>query len=342
VSATSGATAASPAEDADGVLAPDREPDVGAPRDRRALGWHLLLTVATVVAVVVLARRLEAADLGHRLRAAQPGWVVLGVGLSMLPVVGSTVALIALTPGRLPFWRTVAVQLATSFVNVITPASAGGLALNMRYLHRRHVPLAVAVAAVGLVQTTSILVTAIFVAGLVLFSGSVARFGGHVPWSALIVVALVAVVAAIVLRVWRPGRVWLARKVVKPAREAWPQLRATLADPARAATAIAAHLTVTLGFAGTLGAAVYAFDGSASLLRLTLVVVGSSAVSGAVPVPGGIGAAEAALLTGLVTVVHVDATSALSAVLLYRVVTFWARVPIGWIALLLLRRNGDV
>jgi hypothetical protein len=27
---------------------------------------------------------------------------------------------------------------------------------------------------------------------------------------------------------------------------------------------------------------------------------------------------------------------------LYRLVTFWARVPIGWVFLVLLQRNGDV
>jgi putative heme transporter len=298
--------------------------------------------VATIVAVVVLARRLQGADLGPRLRAAEPGWVVLTVGLSILPVVGSTVAVVALTPGRLPFWRTVAVQIATSFVNVVTPASAGGLALNMRYLHRRRVPGAAAVAVVGIVQTTSILVTAVLVLGLVLVSGSLERFGGRIPWPALAVAAVVAVLAAAVLRVWKQARAWLSRIVLVPVAEAWPPLRATLTNPRRVAAAVAGHLTVTLGFAGTLGAAVHAFGGSASLLRLTLVVVGSSAVSGAVPVPGGIGAAEATLLTGLVTVVHADASTALSAVLLYRLVTFWARVPVGWIALLLLRRNGDV
>jgi uncharacterized membrane protein YbhN (UPF0104 family) len=332
VSATPEATAASPADDADG------EP----PGRRWALGWHLLLAVATIIAVVVLARRLEAADLGSRLRAARPGWVALCVGLSMLPVIGSTVALVALTPGRLPLRRTATVQLATSFVNVVTPASAGGLALNMRYLHRRRVPGAVAVTVVGIVQTTSVLVTAILVLGLVLVSGSVERFGGHIPWPALAIAVAVALVAGLVLRVWKQGRAWVSRNVLGPVRQAWPQLRATLANPRRAAAAVAGHLTVTLGFAGTLGAAVHSFGGSASLLRLTLVVVGSSAVSGAVPVPGGIGAAEAALLTGLVTVVHADASTALSAVLLYRLVTFWARVPVGWLALLLLRRNGDV
>jgi uncharacterized membrane protein YbhN (UPF0104 family) len=38
----------------------------------------------------------------------------------------------------------------------------------------------------------------------------------------------------------------------------------------------------------------------------------------------------------------VDPATALSAALLHRLVTFWARVPLGWVLLLLLRRSGDV
>lgn len=308
---------------------------------RRRLGWYLLLGTVTVVAVVVLARRMGAADLGARLQAAQVDWVAVTIGLSVLPVLGSTMSLVALTPGRLPFWRTLTVQLATSFLNVVTPASAGGLALNMRYLHRRGVPTASAVAVVGIVQSTAVLVTAVLVLALLAIAGRAVDVP-QVPWSVLVIAAVIVAVLMIALRFWAFGRAWVTRNVVAPAREAWPQLRATLADPGRVAVAVAGHLTVTLGFAGTLGAAVAAFGGSASLLLLTLVVVGSSAVAGAVPVPGGIGAAEATLLTGLVTVVGIEAPIALSAVLLYRLVTFWSRVPIGWVALVRLRGHGDL
>jgi uncharacterized membrane protein YbhN (UPF0104 family) len=332
VSVTPDGRAAGPAED---------QVDGPPPGRWRTLGWRLALGVVTVIAVVVLGRRLAAADLGHRLQSAHLGWVAVAVGLSLLPIVGSTLSLVALTPGRLPYRRTLAVQLATSFVNLVTPASAGGFALNMRYLHRRGIPLAVAVAAVGLVQSTAVLVTAVLLVCLLLASGRQAHLGSHLPWPiVLAAVGLLAVIAVTVLA-WPWGRAWLSRTVLAPARAAWPPLRTMLSSPARVATAIGGHLIVTLGFAGTLAAAVCAFGGSASFVLLTLVVVGSSALAGAAPVPGGIGAAEAALLTGLVAV-GVDASVGLSAALLYRLVTFWARVPVGWLALVLLRRRGAV
>jgi putative heme transporter len=309
--------------------------------ERRLLGWRLLLGAATVIAVIVLTQRLEAADLGHRLRAADPSWVVLTVGLSGLTVIGSSLALIALTPGRLSFRRTVAVQLATSFVNLVTPASAGGLALNVRYLQRCGVPVAAAVAVVGIIQSSSVLVTAVLVIFLLLGSGRFTEISSSLPWPGLVVVIALACLLALVVRVWPAGRAWLIRVVIAPARDSWPQLRATLLSPSRVALAVAGHLMVTLGFAGTLGAAASAFGESTSIVLLTLIVVGSSAVAGVAPVPGGIGAFEAALTAGLVTA-GVDAGVALSAALLFRLVTFWSRVPIGWVALLLLRRREAV
>jgi len=321
---------------------PVSEPEAGAQRgDRVKLGWALALGVATIVAIVVLIQRLEAMDLVSRLRGAEPGWVAVTLAVSVLPVLGNTVSLLALTPGRLPFWRTVTVQLATSFVNLVTPASAGGLALNVRYLHRRGIAVTAAAAVVGLVQTTAVLVTAVLLLVLLAASGRFADAGSHVPWPALLIVAALALLLGIALRLWTPGRTWLTRNVLVHVRNAWPQLRATLSTPHRLAAAVTGHLIVTMAFAGALGAAVAAFGGSTSFVVLTSVVVGSSAAAGAVPVPGGIGAAEAALVAGLVTT-GLDAPTALSAALLYRLVTFWARVPIGWVALLLLRRRGAV
>ena len=321
--------------------APISGPEGAQRRDRAKLGWALALGVATIVAIVVLIQRLEAMNLVSRLRGAEPGWVAVTVAVSVLPVLGNAISLVALTPGRLPFWRTVTVQLATSFVNLVTPASAGGLALNVRYLHRRGLAVTAAAAVVGIVQTTAVLVTAVLLLCLLTASGRFGDFGGHVPWPTLLIVAALALVLGVALRLWQPGRTWLARNVLVHVRKAWPQLRATLATPHRLAAAICGHLIVTLAFAGTLGAAVAAFDGSTSFVLLASVVVGSSAAAGAVPVPGGIGAAEAALIAGLVTA-GVDAPTALSATLLYRLMTFWARVPVGWLALLVLRRRGAV
>jgi uncharacterized membrane protein YbhN (UPF0104 family) len=63
-----------------------------------------------------------------------------------------------------------------------------------------------------------------------------------------------------------------------------------------------------------------------------------AAVGTAVPMPSGIGSTEAALVTVLMAT-GLAAAPALSAVLLFRAVTFWAPVPLGLLLAPGLRRR---
>jgi uncharacterized membrane protein YbhN (UPF0104 family) len=196
------------------------------------------------------------------------------------------------------------------------------------------------VAVVGLVQTSAVLVTIVLVIVLLLVSGRSLQNTPQVPWLTLLIVVAVIVAAGVALRFWPWGRQFVYQHVLKPFREAGPQLRGIVTDPRRLALAALGHVTVTLGFVGVLGAGLKAFGESAPLVLIAVVVIGGSAIGGAAPA-GGIGAAEAALVGGLVWI-GVDDSAALSAALLFRVITFWLRVPIGWLALIALRRQGAV
>lgn len=303
--------------------------------------WRVLLLLATVVAVLVLARRLEAADLGERLRSADPGWVLAAAVCSLVPLLGNVASMTALSPVRIPVGRTLAVWLATSFVNLVTPSSSGGVALTVRYLQKRGLPLAVAATTIGIVQSTSFVVTGALILGCLLVAGRDPEQGVTLPWPVLGGAVVVALTLVLVVRSWPRARRFAAEKVLEPVRAEWPALRRVLTHPVRVAVAFVGHLAVPLGFAGTLACSAHAVGGDPSVALLVLVVVGSSAVTAAIPVPGGIGAAEASLAAGLVAT-GMDPVHALSAALLHRALTFWVRVPFAWIALVWLRRRGAV
>ncbi len=61
----------------------------------------------------------------------------------------SAAALIGAVPGPVPFWPTTQTQAASSFVNRVSPANVGSMALNARFLQKSGVPPAAGVAAVG-------------------------------------------------------------------------------------------------------------------------------------------------------------------------------------------------
>jgi uncharacterized protein (TIRG00374 family) len=89
---------------------------------------------------------------------------------------------------------------------------------------------------------------------------------------------------------------------------------------------------VTFTYIGCLAASVNAFGGSVPIAVVAVVFLTGSAIGSVVPTPGGIGAVEAAMSAGL-TAAGLPGGVAISAVLLYRTVTFWLPVPAGWAAM---------
>ncbi|NAZ88765.1 lysylphosphatidylglycerol synthase domain-containing protein, partial [Kineococcus indalonis] len=198
----------------------------------------LALGAASVVAVVVLARRVEGLDLGERLRGADTGAVAAAALLSLVPLLGNVLSMLALSPVRLPFGRTGALWLSTSFLNLLTPASTGGVALTVRYLQRQGgLPLAVAATTIGLVQSTSALVTAVLVLLSLLAAGRGGAPGVQVPWPVAGAALVAAGAAALAVARWPRARRELRERVVAPVRREWPALRRALTHPGRLALA---------------------------------------------------------------------------------------------------------
>jgi glycosyltransferase 2 family protein len=81
-----------------------------------------------------------------------------------------------------------------------------------------------------------------------------------------------------------------------------------------------------------------ALGGSAPFASVAVVYLTGSALGSIVPTPGGLGAVEAALTAGL-RAAGVAGGVAISAVLLFRLLTFWLPVPAGWAALRYLERQ---
>jgi undecaprenyl-diphosphatase len=98
---------------------------------------------------------------------------------------------------------------------------------------------------------------------------------------------------------------------------------------------------ITLAYVGALAASVQAFGGGPGVILIAAVYMGAAAIAAAAPSPGGLGAIEAALVAGL-TGVGMQAGPAVSAVVLYRLATYWLPVAPGWLSWRALLRRGYV
>jgi undecaprenyl-diphosphatase len=95
---------------------------------------------------------------------------------------------------------------------------------------------------------------------------------------------------------------------------------------------------ITLLYIAALAASIKAFATGPSLVVVGAVYLASAAVAAAAPTPGGLGAIESALSWGLINV-GMQPGPAVSAVLLYRLATYWLPILPGWVSWRFLQRR---
>jgi len=297
----------------------------------------LLTLVASVAAAYLLAGELARASLGSVLRAANWQWGIAALALSASTYVGATIALSGFVAERLSFFRTLLAQVAGSFVTLVTPAAVGGAALNIRYLQRRKIPAAVAAASVGVAQVVAFVLHILLIVIFASIAGTSASEPIQPPPWAWYVLAGLVVVALGVFAVPAARRVLRAR-VSPMAGQVLPRLLEVAQHPRKLVRGIGGSLLLSLSYILCLAACVAAFGRSVPIASIAVVYLTGSAIGSILPTPGGLGGVEAALTAGL-TAAGLPGAVAVSAVLLFRLLTFWLPVPFGWAALSYLERE---
>ena len=106
-------------------------------RIQRVRPRTLLAIAAAAGAFLYLLPQLAQVSSSWRaVQSANWAWVPLVIALSAATYLASAAGLIGAVPQRIRFWPTVLTQGASSFVNRVSPANVGGMALNARYLQK--------------------------------------------------------------------------------------------------------------------------------------------------------------------------------------------------------------
>jgi glycosyltransferase 2 family protein len=280
-------------------------------------------------------------DSVRALRSANWGWLAGAVVMSGVTYLGAAIGLAGGVEERLPIAPTVQVQLASSFVNRVTPANVGGMALSVRYLQKAGVPPPEAVTGMGLNVVAGGIVHVVL---LVVFFAWAGRGGAgfSLPSSSklLVVIAVLLAVLGIVIAT-RKGRRLLRRYVLGGVKRSLDSIGSLARSPRRLLELFGGSLLVTLAYIVALACATNAFDGGVSFAQVGAVYLGSSILAAAAPTPGGLGAMEAALVAGF-TAVGMDGAIAVAAVLSYRLATYWLPILPGWISFQLLERRSYI
>ena len=296
----------------------------------------LVTLVGVILAAYLLTSELARVNLGTLLRHADPLWILVALGLSVGTYVAAAWSLSGFVLERLKFFWTVLAQVAASFVTLVTPAAVGGAALNIRYLQRSKVPPAVAVASVGLAQVVAFVLHIVLLVIFVAITGARSNSLRPPTWVYFVIAGLV--LAALIVLAIPAGRRLLRARVAPTLEQVLPRLLSMLQQPRKLAQGVGGALLLTACYIFCLAACVLALGGHIALTSAAVVYLTGSALGAVVPTPGGLGAVEAALAAGL-TATGLPAATAVSAVLLFRLLTFWLPVPVGWAALSYLQRR---
>jgi undecaprenyl-diphosphatase len=261
---------------------------------------------------------------------------------SVATYLASAIGMLGTVSIRLPFWATTLTQAASSFINRVSPANVGGMALNVRFMQKAGVEPSAGVAAVGVNALAGALVHGVLLVIFFTWAGRSLSKAFKIPSSSklLLILAIVAAVVGIVMAT-RQGRRFAARKVLPSVRSSLASLRRVARSPVRLATLFGGLALVTLAYVGALAASVQAFGGGAGIAQIGAVYMASTAVGSASPTPGGVGAVEALLIAGL-TGIGISPGAAVSTVITYRLATYWLPVAPGWYCLRLLQRMDCV
>jgi glycosyltransferase 2 family protein len=335
----------------DGLLAKTRSaaaaagggPDQPLARIQRVRPRTLVMIAAAAAAFYfILPQLAQVGSSWQAIQSAQWSWIPVVIAMSAVTYVASAVSLMGGVPGRVPLWPTVLAQAASSFINRVSPANVGGMALNARYLQKAGVDPAAGVTAVGLSALAGAVVHGVLM--VVFFTWASRGLAGafKLPSASklLLILAVVAALVGIALAT-RRGRRFAATRVLKGLRSAAASLRKVAASPLRLAALFGGSALVTLAYIGGLAASIEAFGGGAGFAEIGAVYLAASAIAAASPTPGGLGAIEAALVAGL-TGIGLSAGAAVSAVLCYRLATYWLPVAPGWISLSFLQRRSYI
>ncbi len=327
---------------------------------RRANSWRLLrrlVGVAVIVAMgwLVLVPQLRSAAAATRnLSAVDPVWL----GVAVAAEAGALLAYARLSqhtlaPVRIGFAAMLRIDLATLALGNVSPAgSVVGAGLGYRLLTRSGVSPAKAISAKTVQAVGSAVVLNLFLA--VALATAVAREGTTALYSTatviiLILLGTVATVAVLLIRHPQRSAEWAAALAavlpgLRPASGS--RLAASLTEALGLLTHDRRFLTTTAGWAtanwlldaAALWCAVTAFGHPLGPVGLG-VAYGLANLFAAIPLtPGGLGIIEGVLLPVL-TSFHTPHTDAVLGITTWRLLNFWAPIPIGFGALAITRRT---
>jgi uncharacterized membrane protein YbhN (UPF0104 family)/tRNA A-37 threonylcarbamoyl transferase component Bud32 len=320
----------------------------------RSVGVVVLVALVAYAIISTLAN-VGLANLIDEFKAADLAWLAAALALSPVVPVAQAVATLGASFRPLRFGPVLMLQYAIQFIALALPSSAARLALDIRFFGRNGIEGGAAIS-IGVIASVCGFVVQILLILVIGLSGLASLdLGGSDPSSTastsgsssssgspLLLLTAALVVAGVLITLAVPKyRAAVTHAVPRyramlrsQASSAVTALR-VLRSPPKVGMILAGNLGAQLLQAIILGLCLRSFGHHATMAELLLVNTIANLFAGFMPVPGGMGVAEAAYTAGLVAL-GVPNAPAMSTAIAFRMVTYylppvWGAVAMRWL-----------
>ncbi len=272
-----------------------------------AIGYFLITQLAQV----------DFEEVWVEFQQADWAWILVAGVIAQVAIASLAITTQGASPRRIPYGPLVVLQFAIAFVMLAVPSTAARLAVIVRFFQKQGVGASAAVS-VSLLDSFAGFLVQVAVLLLVLGAGvGGVQFdlqldlegGGSDLVTALVLLAVVAVVVAVVAVALPRTRRWIFERVRAPVLEMWDTARG-VRSPRRLVELFGGNFMTQVIYALCLGACVRAFGvPTGGIAAMMVVYIAAALFGGFMPVPGGVGVMEAALVAGLEAVGVADAAA---------------------------------
>jgi uncharacterized membrane protein YbhN (UPF0104 family)/tRNA A-37 threonylcarbamoyl transferase component Bud32 len=319
----------------------------------------VVLIALVAYAMVSAVANVGLANLVDEFKAADLGWLAAALALSPVVPMVHAFATLGASFRPLRYGPVLMLEYAIQFIKLAVPSSAARLALDVRFFGRNGIDAGAALS-IGVIAsvcgfvTQVLLVLVVSLSGLASLdlggrgatamsstSGSSAS-GGHrllILTAALVVLGLLVTLAVPKYRTAVTQAVPRYRQLLRAQASSAATALRVLRSPPKVGLIMAGNLGAQLLQAVILGLCLRAFGYHATLAELILVNTIADLFAGFMPVPGGLGVAEAAYTAGLVAL-GVPNAPAMSTAIAFRMVTYYLPPLWGAIAMRWLRQHA--
>jgi uncharacterized membrane protein YbhN (UPF0104 family) len=325
--------------------------------------WKSLLLVVGVGALTyfVISKLLNVdfSAIGAELQSAN--WAWLTAALLLAPTVQMAMAFSTMGASVAPlrYGPVLLLQYAIQFIALTLPSTAARLALEVRFFEKFGIAPGAAIS-MGMIDSFSGFLVQVALLGIILLSGlpgftsSVTGQGsssdasessdGITPLELAAVLVVLGLLVSLVVPQLRARLFAFGPRVVSSVREQAGEFRgaiSVLRSPRKVSMMLGGNVVAQVLQAIILGMCLVAFDSSATLSQLILINTAVSLFAGLMPVPGGMGVAEAGYTAGL-QAVGVPSAVAMSTAIAFRLITFYLPPIWGGFCMRWLHRHSYV